>query len=85
MIINADLHIHSCFSMATSKNMLPKVIAPQAALKGLDLVGTGDALHFKWLQIIKESTKESEEGIFSIKKAHLKVKDDLKIIFPNLY
>jgi len=48
MIINADLHIHGCYSMATSKNMTPLVMAPQAKLKGLDVVATGDALHQKY-------------------------------------
>lgn len=67
MIINADLHIHSRYSMATSKNMVPEIIAPQAKLKGLDLVGTGDALHYKYLQTLNETLEESENGIFSIK------------------
>ncbi len=68
MIINADLHIHGRYSLATSKNMTPNVIAPQARLKGLDLVGTGDALHLKWLKIIEESTEKTDEGIYSLKK-----------------
>jgi len=68
MIINADLHIHGKYSMATSKNMIPDVIAPQAGFKGLDLVGTGDALHLKYLQILNESIVETENGIFSIKQ-----------------
>ncbi|AEG19276.1 TIGR00375 family protein [Methanobacterium paludis] len=67
MIINADFHIHGKYSMATSKNMSPITIAPQAKLKGLDLVGTGDALHGKWLQIIEETTEETSDGIFSLK------------------
>ena len=60
MIINADLHIHGRYSMATSKNMTPEVIAPQAKLKGLDLVGTGDVLNSKWLQILDETIEETE-------------------------
>ncbi len=67
MIINADLHIHGKYSIATSKNMIPNVIAEQAKLKGLDLVGTGDVLHSKWLQILDESIEEIQNGIFSIK------------------
>jgi len=67
MIINADLHIHGCYSMATSKNMTPLVMAPQAKLKGLDVVATGDALHQKYLKLIEDTTEESSEGIFSIK------------------
>ena len=67
MIINADLHIHSKYSMATSKNMAPDAIAPQAKLKGLDLMATGDALHQKYLQELKELFEPSEDGIFTVK------------------
>ena len=67
MIINADLHIHGRYSIATSKNMIPSVMAPQAKLKGLDLVATGDALHQKWMALVEETTEESSDGIFSLK------------------
>ena len=55
MLVNADFHIHSCFSMASSKDMLIKNIAPKSKLKGLGLLGTGDGLHPKWLDIIENS------------------------------
>lgn len=65
MLINADFHVHSCFSMASSKDMLIKNMAPKAKLKGLQLLGTGDALHPGWLDIIESSTVENGEGIYS--------------------
>lgn len=65
MLVNADLHVHSCFSMASSKDMLIKNMAPQAKLKGLNLMGTGDALHLKWLDIIEESTTYKGDGVYS--------------------
>ena len=65
MLVNADFHIHSCFSMASSKDMLIKNIAPKSRLKGLQLVGTGDALHPKWLDIIDQSTEYVGDGIYS--------------------
>ena len=68
MIIRSDLHIHSLYSMATSKNMDINTIASQSKLKGLDLVGTGDAFHPGWLKIIEESTKPSDNGIYSVKE-----------------
>jgi uncharacterized protein (TIGR00375 family) len=68
MIINADLHIHGRYSLATSKNMTPPVMAPQAKLKGLDIVATGDVLHKKWLKLVEETTEESSDGIFSLKE-----------------
>ena len=65
MLVNADFHIHSCFSMASSKDMLIKNIAPKSKLKGLQLLGTGDGLHPKWLDIIEESTTYNGDGIYS--------------------
>lgn len=68
MIIRTDLHIHSLYSAATSKNMVISTIASQAKLKGLDLVGTGDAFHPGWLKIIKDNTEPSDNGIYSVKE-----------------
>ena len=65
MLVNADFHVHSCFSMASSKDMLIKNMAPKSKLKGLQLLGTGDAFHPGWLNIIEETTTYSGEGIYS--------------------
>ena len=65
MLVNADFHIHSCFSMASSKDMLIKNMAPKSKLKGLQLLGTGDGLHPKWLDIISQSTEYEGDGIYS--------------------
>lgn len=75
MIIRADLHIHGRYSMATSKNMVPEVIAAQAQLKGLHLVGTGDAFHQGWLELIEDSTEEVADGVYSIKEDRRPEKD----------
>ncbi len=65
MLVNADFHVHSCFSMASSKDMLIKNMAPKSKLKGLGLLGTGDAFHPEWLDIIEETTTYSGDGIYS--------------------
>src|SRR3989339_536012 len=59
--INADLHIHGLYSGAVSKNMVPRIIGEQAPLKGLQLVGTGDILNNRWIQLVKEQLKNTEE------------------------
>jgi uncharacterized protein (TIGR00375 family) len=65
MQIDCDFHIHSRYSGATSGKMDFNTISSQGKLKGLDVVGTGDALHPKWLDEIK-SLKEYSEGIYEI-------------------
>jgi uncharacterized protein (TIGR00375 family) len=51
--------------MASSKDMLIQNIAPKAKLKGLQLMGTGDAFHPTWLNIIEENTTYAGDGIYS--------------------
>lgn len=64
MKVNADLHIHSRFSAAVSKDMTLPEIAREAIKKGVKVVGTGDCLHHKWQEEIK-ALPESE-GLFHL-------------------
>jgi len=48
MLVNADLHIHSPFSMAVSGEMHPEKLLAACKIKGLHILGTGDALHTDW-------------------------------------
>ena len=41
----ADLHIHSRYSMATSKDGTPEMLDLWARKKGITLLGTGDMTH----------------------------------------
>lgn len=63
MIINADLHIHSRFSSATSNKMNIQNLALVAPLKGIDIIATGDCLHPEWIEEIKRCNK-LDEGTF---------------------
>ena len=48
MFLDADLHIHSLFSIASSRSMVPSSILAGCRMKGLAAVGSGDALHGEW-------------------------------------
>jgi len=43
-----DLHIHSCFSIASSSRMLPSCLVEGCRKKGIGVLGSGDALHAGW-------------------------------------
>ncbi|MDD1672784.1 MAG: endonuclease Q family protein, partial [Methanomicrobiales archaeon] len=48
MLVNADLHIHSPFSIGTSRSMdLPR-IRKTCARKGIQVLGSGDGFHPIW-------------------------------------
>jgi uncharacterized protein (TIGR00375 family) len=55
------LHIHSRFSRATSEKMNIAEIARFAQIKGLNLVGTGDFTHPKWLEELHSVLVEDSE------------------------
>jgi uncharacterized protein (TIGR00375 family) len=54
MRIIADLHLHSRFSRACSKDLTIQNIAKVCERKGIDLVGTADVLHPEWRKEIGE-------------------------------
>ncbi len=64
MHVNTDLHIHSKYSMATSPKMDLPTLAAESRKKGIQLVGTGDCLHSKWLAEIKKLKEDN--GIFKL-------------------
>lgn len=41
----ADLHIHSRYSRATSRELTPEQLDLEAGKKGIHLLGTGDFTH----------------------------------------
>lgn len=63
MNINADLHIHSRFAMATSPDLSPQTILEGCHLKGIDAVGTGDALHPEWRRMWKDHLYDDDSVI----------------------
>ncbi|MCX6774816.1 MAG: endonuclease Q family protein, partial [DPANN group archaeon] len=65
MNIFADLHIHSRFSRACSRDLNLQNLEKWALLKGLNLLGTGDFTHPLWLNELKQQLQPKEKGIFS--------------------
>jgi len=67
-----DFHIHSHFSLATSKELSPYSLDYWAGLKGIKVTGTGDFTHPGWLQELKEQLEPAEEGLFRLKQENKK-------------
>lgn len=64
----ADFHIHSHFSMATSKELNPQSLGRWAGLKGISLLGTGDFTHPGWRQELNEALVQAEPGFYKLKE-----------------
>ncbi len=63
----ADLHIHSRFSRACSKDLSVKTLEKWARVKGIDILGTGDFSHEEWLKELKEELLDDGSGVYKTK------------------
>ena len=62
----ADVHLHSRYSRATSRDLTPENLHKWAALKGVHVVGTGDFTHPEWYAELQEKLEPAEEGLFQL-------------------
>jgi len=67
MKYTADLHIHSKFSRATSREMVLDTLAYWAKIKGIKLLATGDFTHPEWLFLLKQKLEPLGNGFFRLK------------------
>ena len=65
--IIADLHIHGRPSQATSNALDINNLEKYAKIKGIDLMGTGDFTHPKWIEHIKSELSDDGSGIYKTK------------------
>jgi len=77
-VLYVDLHIHSLYYPGTSRKCTFENILQFTKLKGLNVVGTGDALHPKWRKILKKNLNKKEDiyeknGIYFIPTAEVKL------------
>ncbi len=66
MRLVADLHVHSRYSRATSREADLNGFHRWARVKGIDIVGTGDFTHPQWFAELSESLVE-RDGLYVLK------------------
>ncbi|GLH95185.1 hypothetical protein Pa4123_04570 [Phytohabitans aurantiacus] len=62
----ADLHIHSKYSRACSRDLNLPNLAWWARRKGVSLLGTGDFTHPAWYDHLREALHPAEPGLFRL-------------------
>lgn len=72
----ADLHIHSKYSRATSRDGDPEHLEFWARRKGIDLLGTGDFTHPVWREELKERLEPAEDGFYTL-RGDLRIADEI--------
>ncbi len=67
-----DLHIHSKYSRACSKDLELPNIARVCETRGIDIVATSDFTHPQWFEHMKEELIEVNDGIYKTKDSKTK-------------
>ncbi len=84
MRIVADLHLHSLYSRATSKNMNLEGLSRGAKLKGLNLLGTGDFTSPNWFTELKKKLEPMDSsGLFSFNDISWVLTVEVSTIFTS--
>ena len=81
--IIADLHIHSRFSRATSRDMDLEHLARWARWKGIGLLGTGDFTHPRWFRELSGKLVPVAEGIYEFNGARFMITGEISCIWSQ--
>ncbi len=85
MRIVADLHIHSKYSRATSRDMEVEALARWAKWKGVNLLGTGDFTHPTYFAELRTKLAPQGNGLFTLKRGDRDVHFMLTVEVANVY
>lgn len=83
MRIIADLHLHSKYSRATSREMDVENMARWCKVKGITIVGTGDFTHPIWLRELKAKLKPTDRGLYTYGGIHFLLTVEVSNIYPQ--
>jgi uncharacterized protein (TIGR00375 family) len=79
----ADLHLHSRFSRACSKELNLDNLAKWGKIKGLNLLGTGDFTHPVWMKEIKEKLVGNGRGFYEYNGFLFIITGEISLIYTQ--
>lgn len=79
MELIVDVHVHSHYSRATSKQCTIEGLYFWGKLKGINVIGTGDFTHPEWFAEFREKLEPAEGALFQLKK---EIADELDKTLP---
>ena len=70
MELIVDLHTHSHYSRATSKNCTIEGLYYWGKKKGINVIGTGDFTHPEWFMEFRDKLEPAEGGLYQLKDTY---------------
>lgn len=81
--IVSDLHLHSAYARATSKELNFDTLTHWAKLKGITLLSSADFTHPLWASEIKTKLKDTGNGFFSYQGSNFVLGAEVSCIFSQ--
>ena len=81
MTFIGDLHIHSKYAYATSKNLSLEKLAYWAKLKGIDLLACGDFTHPAWFAELAQKLEGGEDGLYSFQGTNFVLGTEVSCVY----
>jgi len=78
-----DLHLHTKYSLASSKSGGIESFASMAGKKGVKYVGTGDILHGEYMKSAEKKLKEEGRGLYSFASTYFFLSTEVSLIYRD--
>lgn len=79
----ADLHLHSRYSLATSRSLDLRTLAGAGRAKGIDLLAAPDFTHPAWLAEMRAELAEYDEGVYTAYGARFVLATEVSCIWRH--
>ena len=79
----ADLHLHSRYAYACSKNLTLANMAEWAKIKGIDLLSSADFTHPAWLAELEENLDPHQDGYFEFGGVKFVLGTEISCVFKQ--
>ncbi len=83
MAFLCDLHLHSKYSRATSRDMDVENLSLWARRKGIQVVGTGDFTHPVWLRELRRKLQPAEDGLYEYQGTRFVLTAEVSSVYPQ--
>ncbi len=79
----ADLHLHSPFAYACSKNLTLENLAAWAKIKGIQLLASGDFTHPAWRKELGRKLKPDGQGLYVYDDVHFVLGTEVSCVYSQ--
>ena len=83
MAYAADLHLHSPYAYACSKNLTLENLSDWAKVKGIDLLASADFTHPVWRDELRRKLTPGMPGLYSFNGVHFVLGTEVSCVYPQ--